>query len=65
MDIFKQAEQFKDLEKFDLEFEKLTKEQKTSFGRLVKLGDSEELALATVIKEKDIDKSFYEFAYYS
>ena len=65
MNIFEQAEQLKDLTKFDSEFEQLTKEQKVSFARLVKMGDSEELALATVINEKDVDKSFYEFAYYS
>tara|TARA_Y100001937_G_C6996134_1_gene274277 strand:- start:359 stop:547 length:189 start_codon:yes stop_codon:yes gene_type:complete len=46
--------------------EKLTKEQKETFNSLVNLGDSEFLALETVlnIKQRD-DNSFYEFAYYS
>jgi len=65
MNIFELAETLKDTKKFDSEFEQLTKEQKVSFARLVKMGDSEELALATVINEKDVDKTIYEFAYYS
>lgn len=46
--------------------EKLTEEQKKTFNSLVRLGDSEELALETVLNEKQLsDISFYEFAYYS
>ena len=46
--------------------EKLTEEQKKTFNSLVKLGDSEELALETVLNKKQLsNNSFYEFAYYS
>ena len=65
MNIFELAEGLKNIEKFDIEFSKLTKEQKTTFARLVQMGDSEELALATAMDQKDQDNSIYEFAYYS
>lgn len=46
--------------------ENLTKDQKKTFYSLVKLGDSEELALKTVLNKKQRDdNSFYELAYYS
>ena len=43
----------------------LTKEQKDLFETLVRLGDSEELAMKTVVNEKDNDSTMYETAYYS
>lgn len=44
--------------------EKLTGEQKKTFNSLVMLGDSEELALETVLDKKQRDdNSFYELAY--
>ena len=46
--------------------EKLTEEQKKTFTSLVNLGDSESLALETVLNKKQSDdNSFYELAYYS
>mgnify|MGYP001824157599 CR=1 FL=1 len=64
-EIYKKAEELKNIAIFDAEFEKLSKEQKVSFARLVRLGDSEELALATAMAQKEQDNSLYEFAYYS
>lgn len=44
----------------------LTIKEQETVKRLVKLGDSLELAIKTVIAHrKDIDNSMYEFAYYS
>ena len=44
---------------------KLTKEQNELFTTLVQLGDSKELALKTVLAEKEKDSSMYQIAYYS
>jgi len=63
--IYKLAEELKNINLFDAEFSKLSKQQKISFARLVKMGDSEQLALATAIIQKNQDNSMYELAYYS
>jgi hypothetical protein len=64
-EIYKIAEELKNIKKFNSQFEKLTYAQKVTFARLVKLGDSEELALATAISQRGQDNSLYEVAYYS
>ena len=43
----------------------LTKKQNKLFNILVQLGDSKELALKTVLSEKEKDSSMYQIAYYS
>jgi len=45
---------------------KLTKEQQELFNTLVRLGDSKELALSTVLSTKtDKNTDIYQTAYYS
>ena len=41
----------------------LTKEQKESVKILVRLGDSLELAIKTVLEEKDLSQEGYDFYY--
>ena len=44
---------------------KLTNEQKDLFNTLVRLGDSKELALETVLNQEEKETEMYEIAYYS
>jgi hypothetical protein len=43
----------------------LTTEQKNLFNTLVRLGDSKELALKTVLEQKEKNTEMYQIAYYS
>ena len=43
----------------------LTNEQKNLFNTLVRLGDSKELALKTVLNQEEKETEMYEMAYYS
>lgn len=43
----------------------LTKSQLDTFNSLVRLGDSKELALKTVLELKKVDTKTYQIAYYS
>ena len=45
--------------------ENLNKEQKSTFDSLVKLGDSKELALNTVLNLENNSTEMYQMAYYS
>ena len=43
----------------------LTKKQKETYETLIRLGDSEELALKTALSQKEKFNSEYKLAYYS
>ncbi len=46
-------------------FNELSKNQQEEVKTLIRLGDSEELAISTVLNKKEVNSEFYQAAYYS